>query len=160
SKGAKIINLSLGHADSNPDTNKLNLMVDYATERFGAMIVAAAGNENSSAVTGTPNGQYNSFTVGATYGRHFERVTGFSNYSLGTDKRTKPDLVAPGQGVTIAAANWEKSDDYVSGVWGTSFSAPMVGGILAQMMSYGHSHDLSTDPLVLKAVMLTGTTKV
>lgn len=160
-KGAKVVNISLGTADPNPDQNKLNMMLDYATQKYGTLFVVAAGNENASAVQGGPSGQYNSFTVGATYGTNYDKVTVFSNYSLSTDLRTKPDLVAPGQGVSLAAANWATTGvGYTDQAQGTSFSAPMVGGILTQMMGYGKSHHLSLDPLVMKAVLMTGTTHV
>jgi hypothetical protein len=160
SKGAKVINLSLGHFDTQPDLNKLNMMMDYVTEKYGTVFVVAAGNENSSAVSGAPNGQYNSFTVGATYGATYDRVTVFSNYAVPTDLRTKPDLVAPGQGDYIATSNWKTSAEYVDGAMGTSFAAPMVGGVVTQLMGYGKAHHLSVDPLALKAVMMTGASKV
>ena len=42
---------------------------------------------------------------------------------------------------------------------GTSFSAPMVGGVLAQMIGYGKAHDLPTDPTLLRAILMTSATK-
>jgi hypothetical protein len=161
-KGAKIINLSLGETDPNPNTNNLNLMVDYIAERYGVLCFVAAGNENASASGGAPNANYNAMTVGATGGAsgNFDQVTGFSNYALDTDARSKPDIVAPGENVTLAAANWETADTYRSDGTGTSFAAPMAGGVAAQLMGYGKAHHLSTDPLVIKAVMMAGATKV
>jgi hypothetical protein len=159
-KGARVINLSLGEVDPNPNQNKLNLIADFVAEKYGAVIVAAAGNENASASGGAPNAQYNGFTVGATGGPYYDHVTDFSNYALDTDLRSKPDIVAPGEGVSIPVANWETGTAYTSEALGTSFAAPMVGGIAAQMMGYGKAHHLSTDPLVIKAVMLAGTSKV
>jgi hypothetical protein len=161
-KGAKIINLSLGETDPNPNTNNLNLMVDYIAEHNGVLCFVAAGNENASASGGAPNANYNAMTVGATGGPsgNFDQVTGFSNYALDSDVRSKPDIVAPGENVTLAAANWETSDTYRTDGTGTSFAAPMAGGIAAQLMGYGKAHHLSTDPLVIKAVMMAGATKV
>lgn len=159
-KGAKVLNLSLGETDANPDLNKLNLMLDYVAEKYGAVAVVAAGNENASAVQGAPNGQYNGFTVGATFGTNYDHVTSFSNYAVATDLRTKPDLVAPGQGVTLATANWEAGTAYTDQGAGTSFAAPMVGGIVTQMMGYGKAHHLSVSPLAIKAILLAGSTHV
>ena len=159
-KGAKVMNLSLGEPDARPDLNKLNLMLDYVAEKYGTVAVVAAGNENASAVQGAPNGQYNGFTVGATGGTNFDRVTDFSNYATATDLRTKPDLVAPGQGVTLATANWEAGSLYTDQGRGTSFAAPMVGGIVAQMMGYGKAHHLSVSPLAIKAILMAGSTHV
>lgn len=160
-KGAKVINISLGEADANPNQNKLNLMLDYAAEKYKTVFVVAAGNENASAVGGAPSGQFNGFTVGATFGSSFDKVTEFSNYSLATDLRSKPDVVAPGQGVTLAVANYASdASPYTNIGEGTSFSAPMVGGLLAQMIGYGKAHHLSVDPLALKAVLMTSSTHI
>ena len=160
-KGAKIINISLGQADANPNQNKLNLMLDYASEKYKTIFVVAAGNENASAVQGAPSGQFNGFTVGATFGANFDKVTVFSNYSTDADRRSKPDVVAPGQGVTLALANYASTGvAYNSQGEGTSFAAPMVGGLLAQMVGYGKANHLSVDPLVLKAVLMTSSTHV
>lgn len=157
--GAKVANISLGNKlGDGPLTEKFTLMCDYVTERYGVNIVVAAGNENDTAVNQVPGGLYNGYSVGALGGSDYRKVTEFSNYTLDSDARTKPDLVAPGENITIAAANWEKSDNYATST-GTSFSAPMVGGVLAQMIGYGKAHKLPTDPLLLKAIILTSASK-
>ncbi|MEZ0266667.1 MAG: S8 family serine peptidase, partial [Phycisphaerae bacterium] len=162
---AKVVNLSLGNRlGKGALTDKFNLMADYVTERYGVNVVSAAGNENDTAVAQAPGGSYNGYAVGATgaagaKGRaDYNRVTWFSNYAQPTDARTKPDLVAPGANIDLAAANWEKRANYYAGT-GTSFAAPMVGGVLAQLIGYGKSKDLPTDPLLLKAVVLTSAGK-
>ena len=160
-KGAKVINISQGNTVAQPDLNKLNMILDYCTEKYGTVFVVAAGNENTSAVTYAPGGEYNSFTVGATYGTNFNNVTIFSNYALPADLRTKPDLVAPGQGVTMAVSNWATTGvAYTDQAAGTSFSAPIVGGIVTQMMGYGRAHHLSVDPLVLKSIIEASATHI
>ena len=68
--------------------------VEKLCQKYGTLFVVAAGNENASAVQGGPGGQYNSFTVGATYGANYDKVTVFSNYSLAGDLRTKPGAIA------------------------------------------------------------------
>lgn len=157
--GAKVANISLGNKlGQGPLTDKFTLMCDYATERYGMNIVVAAGNENDTAVNQVPGGLYNGFSVGALGSPNYRRVTDFSNYTLDNDARTKPDLVAPGQNILLTDANWEKNANYSVGT-GTSFSAPMVGGVLAQMIGYGKAHKLPTDPLLLKAVLLTSASK-
>ena len=152
--GANVINLSLGTPAPRPSRSKLDLIVDYVAEHYNTSVVIAAGNENNSALASAPNGSYNGLVVGAVSGRRFDTVAGFSNFALPNDVRSKPDLVAPGVDVYMPAANWEKSPDYYYGA-GTSFSAPMVGGVMAQMISYGGSHKIPTSPMLLKAVLMT-----
>jgi hypothetical protein len=157
--GAKVANISLGNKlGQGPMTEKFTLMCDYVTERYGMNVVVAAGNENDTAVNQVPGGLYNGYSVGALGGADYRRVTDFSNYTLDSDARTKPDLVAPGENIAIASADWEKDPNYTTSS-GTSFSAPMVGGVLAQMIGYGKAHKLPTDPLLLKAIILTSASK-
>jgi len=158
--GAKVANISFGNKlGQGPLTEKFTLMSDYVAERYGVNVVVAGGNENDTAVQQVPGGLYNGYTVGALGAPNYTRTTEFSNYSLDSDARTKPDLVAPGQNVYVATADWEKDTNYWTAT-GTSYSAPMVGGILAQMIGYGKAHKLPTDPLILKAIVLTSATKM
>lgn len=158
--GAKVINMSFGNRlGDGPLTSKFNLMVDYAALKYGASIVSAAGNEDDTAVGQVPAGAYNGYSIGALAPTKYNVVADFSNYALRSDQRTKPDLVAPGEDVAVAAANWEIASDYVSSS-GTSFSTPIVGGVLAQMFGYGKSRGLSTNPNLLKAILLTSAQKV
>jgi hypothetical protein len=60
--------------------------------------------------------------------------------------------------VGIATADWEKNTNYWEGT-GTSYAAPMVGGVLTQMIGYGKAKKLPTDPLLLKAVLMTSAIK-
>jgi hypothetical protein len=43
---------------------------------------------------------------------------------------------------------------------GTSFSAPMVAGMMAQQIDYGRAHGLSTNPLVIKATLMNSADQV
>jgi hypothetical protein len=158
--GAKVINLSYGNKlGDGPLTSKFNLMVDYAAEQYGASIVAAAGNDNDTAVQQVPNGAYNGYGVGSVDPYGYDQVSNFSNFALTSDRRSKPDLVAPGDAIVRANANWETGSYYSEGS-GTSFSTPIVGGVLAQMIGYGKNMRVSTDPRVLKAILLTSADKV
>jgi subtilisin family serine protease len=157
--GAKVANISLGNKlGQGPLTDKMNLMSDYVAERYGVNVVIAGGNENDTAVQQVPGGSYNGYTVGALGVPNYTRTTEFSNYSLDSDARTKPDLVAPGVNVAVATADWEKNTNYWTAT-GTSYSAPMVGGVLAQMIGYGKAHSLPTDPLLMKAILLSSASK-
>jgi hypothetical protein len=155
-----VANISFGNKlGQGPLTDKFSLISDYVAERYGVNVCVAGGNENDSAVTQVPGAAYNGYTIGALGGAKYQRTTEFSNYALDSDKRTKPDLVAPGEKVGISTADWEKNSNYYLGT-GTSYAAPMVGGVLAQMIGYGKARKLPTDPLLLKAVLLTSAIKL
>src|SRR5688500_2878369 len=158
--GAKVINMSYGDAyNEGTLTYKFSLMTDYVAERYGASITVAGGNDRRSAVNQTPGGGYNLFTVGSLGGEGYGKVLNQSNFALPSDGRTKPDLVAPGENVGIATSDWEKDTNYFAGT-GTSYAAPMVGGVVAQLVGYGLKKDMSTSPLVMKAILMSSATKV
>ena len=115
--GAKIINISMG---SFGDSGIMRDAVAYANER-GVLMVAAVGNNGIERVT-YPAAYDSVIAVGAVdaMGMHME----FSNFGSAVD------LVAPGYGVNAA---W--SGDEAVRVSGTSFSAPIVTGAVAALMS-------------------------
>jgi hypothetical protein len=158
--GARVLNMSYGNAyGQGALTYKFTLMTDYVAERYGASITVAGGNDGQSAVNQNPGGAYNLFTVGALGTTKYNRVTNWSNYATGRDGRTKPDLVAPGENIAIATSDWEKDTNY----WqanGTSYAAPMVGGVIAELMGFGKKKSLPTDPMLMKAILMTSATKV
>jgi subtilisin family serine protease len=142
-KGAKIINLSLGGTATSA---VLQDAVAYANGK-GALVVAAAGNENTSRKS-YPAAYADVLAVGATNTRTGGRArAGFSNFGSWVD------VAAPG--ITAAmqyngtycydsrSSCWVKQydprtgelvyDDY--GVQGTSFSAPLVSGVAALVAS-------------------------
>jgi subtilisin family serine protease len=158
--GAKVINFSYGDAYNEGSlTYKFSLMTDYVAERYGASIAVAGGNDRRSAINQNPGGAYNLFTVGSTGSRRYNQVLERSNFALPNDGRTKPDLVAPGEKIGIATSDWEKDTNYWEGT-GTSYAAPMVGGVVAQLMSYGRKRELSTSPQLMKAILMTSATKI
>jgi thermitase len=115
--GARIINLSLGGPSS---SSSLQSAINYAWNK-NIVIVAAAGN------AGTSTPQYpaacsNVVAVSATDSN--DALASFSSY--GSDV----DLSAPG--VNIATTTMDGGYGIVSG---TSFSSPIVSGVLALMAS-------------------------
>ncbi len=75
----------------------------------------------------------------------------------GTGNRDKPDLAAPGTFITLANNNFtpgNPSTYWTPGLNGTSISAALISGMMAQQIGYGQQHGLSTNPLVIKATMM------
>lgn len=115
--GAKVINISMG---SFGDSSVMRDAIAYASER-GVLMVAAVGNNGIERVT-YPAAYDSVIAVGAVdaTGMHME----FSNSGSAVD------LAAPGYGINAA---WSGSE--AVRVSGTSFSAPIVTGAVAALMS-------------------------
>lgn len=115
--GADIINLSLGGPSY---SNSLNSVFQYAWEE-GCVIIASAGNESNSVVN-YPAGFGSVISVSATDKE--DLLASFSSYG------DTVEISAPGQSIVSLTS----SGGY--GYWsGTSFSAPVVSGVTALVMS-------------------------
>jgi hypothetical protein len=169
--GADILNMPLNFdRRTNPSANgssQLDLMIDWAADELGISCVICAGNivqaTDGSQQVRAPASAYNGITVGRTT-PDTSRVHSDSATAFTVDGRMKPDLVAPGTGLTVARHNWEgAAADWVNlndNVGGCSLAVPMVAGMLAQQIEGGRLHGLSTDPLVVKATIMNSAQKV
>lgn len=162
--GANIFNLSLNEASggSNDGSSKLSHAVDYYVSALGIPVVVSAGNFGLDAnpEPTSPADAYNAITVGASVGPDYDLVYNDSAFGPTGDGRSKPDIVAPGTNIAAAFNNWEgPAFDYANQT-GTSFSTPMVTGLLTNMLSFGFENSLNTSPLVLKATLLNAAEKI
>ena len=132
----KVLNLSLGaKADKPYREDPLAQALDRA-EDFGITSVVAAGNDGPFTRTiMSPAHAEHVISVGAsddrdTVDRSDDKVGSFSSRGpTRTDNLVKPDLVAPGVRVWAAA----RAGGY-SARSGTSMAAPLVSGIVAQLL--------------------------
>jgi uncharacterized repeat protein (TIGR02543 family) len=119
--GAQIINISLGGTYANPNTRDA---VNYALDQ-GVIIVAASGNDaNDTPIY--PAAFRNTISVGSVDNNKV--LSDFSSYGQTID------VVSFGDDVLTTGLN--NSYFYV---YGTSFAAPQVTGVIALMMSYNPS---------------------
>ena len=119
--GAKIINISLGGYTTG---TVLEAAISYA-KQSGAIIVAAAGNDQAAQLT-WPAADTRVVSVGAV--DKAEQQVSFSNSG------PQLQLTAPGYGVQTAWLNGQRV--YVDG---TSASAPIIAGAIAAVMSQNPS---------------------
>lgn len=117
--GADVINMSFSLTEP---VQALQDALEYARQH-GVMPVAAAGNHGQEAVVYPAAYEQ---TIGVASTDSGDHLTSFTNYGLVT-----ADLAAPGAAIITAYPG-----GYYSAGWGTSFSTPMVAGVLAVIGAY------------------------
>jgi len=138
--GADVVNVSLGYTEFDPgegdytyaDLDGNTAIVTRAVDRaasHGLIVVVSAGNEGASPwrTIGAPADADSAIVVAAVTASGTR--ASFSSVGPTADGRLKPDVAA--QGVSVVVAN--TSGGYSTSN-GTSFSAPMVTGIVAQLL--------------------------
>jgi hypothetical protein len=120
-----------------------------ALEAAGAIVIWSAGNEGANGVTSPgsrADSPVNAFSVGSVDANDQPAAdTGLGPSACGGPFATKPEVVAPG--VDIMTRTLFNQFTTVSG---TSFSTPMVGGVLALM----RSKNPTITPEAAKAILL------
>lgn len=118
-QNADIISLSLGSTLPDP---YLREAIAYAIES-GSTIVAATGNDNCNCIS-YPANYPEVLAVGSSNSSNGR--SSFSNYG------TNIDIIAPGESIISTYwTNANQTSNYASNIAGTSFSTPLVSGLLA-----------------------------
>jgi len=142
--GIDIATTSLGYIDydapytsytwQNMDgkTTRITKAADLAYQK-GILVINSAGNEGFNAThntLGAPSDGFNVIAVGAVTSTG-QRAS-FSSVGNTVDGRIKPDIMAMGEGVTVANP-YDNSGYFLSN--GTSFSCPLAAGVAALVLS-------------------------
>jgi subtilisin family serine protease len=138
---ARIVNLSLGGEDDPAVVDPVEQAVQTLSDQYGTLFVVAAGNTDGGVVEGaiaSPGSAAAALTVGAVDDK--DALADFSRRGPTADGRLKPDITAPGIGITAARGKdatevpGRPGDPYTT-LSGTSMATPHVAGaaaILAQ----------------------------
>ena len=153
--GADVLSTSLSYmdwyvkADFDGHTAYASLAADRAV-KLGMMIVTSQGNSGPRPMTiGTPGDAELAVAVGAV--DSLGMLTGFSSRGPTADGRIKPNILAMGRHVTIAAAHtW----DVYRLANGTSFACPLAAGGIALVIE---AHPDWTPWKVMEAIENTAT---
>ena len=154
-EGVDVVNISLGYttfdagegdytpADLDGNTAIVTRAVDRAAAR-GVVVVTSAGNEGNSSwrFISAPADADSVITVGAVDADGSR--SSFSSFGPTADGRTKPDVAALGRNVYVARPNGAYGFSN-----GTSFSSPMVAGVVAQLLEA----DPTLNPIEIRAVL-------
>lgn len=125
-RGVNVINRSNGTA--NGKYNSASALIDYAIKNYKISFVNSAGNEGDTNVISSPSTGLNVISVGSS--SFNKTISNFSSAGLDSSYNSllyKPTLVAPGD-TLVGIPNITAS------ISGTSFSAPIVTGIVALLM--------------------------
>ena len=140
---ARIISLSLGGGGS--CSSGMQSAINDARSR-GALVVIAAGNENSNASSFSPGNCAGVITVAAT-GRNGKRAY-YSNYGSTVEIAAPGGNMASDSGIysTLNSGSQGPSTQSYAAYQGTSMAAPHVAGVLSLL--------LSVDPLLDESAVL------
>jgi len=138
SLGAEVVSSSLGYIDwyTFPDMDGQTAVTTRAANRatrLGVVVVNAAGNErdNSWAHIIAPADGFDVIACGAV--DSLGQISSFSSPGPTYDGRIKPEVCALGVNNWLAANREDLSDTYRTGS-GTSFSTPLIGGVVALLL--------------------------
>ena len=129
---ADVATLSLGAAVEECDgTSSLSEAVDNTVEEGVTVTVAAGNNGPDSETITAPGCAEKPITVGSSSNGE---ISDFSSRGPTADGRFKPDLVAPGEGITSLTKNYGDSPQFET-LSGTSMATPHVAGVAALLLA-------------------------
>ncbi|MFQ5552989.1 MAG: S8 family serine peptidase [Thermoplasmata archaeon] len=139
--GADVISFSFGDADNGDGESGFTRYLDAIVDVLGVPVVVGALNFGPGENTvGTPADAFNGITVGnmndnRTPSRGDDDLHPASGWGPTGDGRRKPDLVAPGTGISSTSNHWDTGPPFVT-MTGTSMATPHVAGAISLLLGF------------------------
>lgn len=154
-QGVQVINMSAGFTartevfedEIYPVYSAIDCWTDHIVYQHNVSFVAACGNDGTDAFIPSPAMSYNRIAVGCVKDNNTETLSDNTLYTVTNQNYVfapKPEIYAPG--VDIEGAGLTNS--------GTSFAAPHVTGMIAQLIESKPS--ISTNTKLIKALLMVG----
>lgn len=124
--GAQVLQISIGSPISSCYQSASAVAVNNSAKNITIVVSAGNGGPDDQTIY-TPGCAENAITVGASNGGAVESYSSRGPTDYGA---SKPDLVAPGTGITAATNDGASFSDFT----GTSFASPHVSGVAALML--------------------------
>ncbi|MFZ7104766.1 MAG: S8 family serine peptidase [Peptococcaceae bacterium] len=164
--GADIINISLGqYQDIEPGQSNLAKIVNEVVNKYGVVVVTAAGNTGPGINTvAAPADADSAISVGAFvsprmwqtdfgYEVNQDSLYYFSSVGPRRDGAWYPSIIAPGSAVSTVP-RW--MDDLYMLTEGTSMAAPHVTGVVAHLLEGADKLGIAAGPLFIKRALEEG----
>jgi len=127
--------MNFTHADMNGRTTRMSRAAEMASQK-GIVVVNSAGNDGNGAwrIIGAPADAKGIITVGAVTSEGV--ASNFSSFGPSADGRIKPEIAARGSATALMNVNGNVSGN------GTSFSAPIIAGMMACLLQFVRENHL------------------
>ncbi len=148
------MNLSYGGDTTLDDTDAGRFWDSVISTYADLPVTISAGNSGpNNADFNDPAVSYNAIVVGnfndrGTTSRADDIIRSSSTAGPTANGRRKPDIAAPGTSISAPNAFWETQSDHVNKT-GTSMAAPMVLGVLMDLMDAGVLDEVSLKALLI-----------
>jgi serine protease AprX len=137
---AQVIVLSMASPTSSCYQNAIAVAVNNSAKNVTIVIAAGNSGPGDSSIN-VPGCAENALTVGASNGDSVEDYSSRGPTDYGVEK---PDLVAPGTGITAASNDGATFSDFT----GTSFAAPHAAGVVALMLQQKRLNPLEVKQII------------